>query len=57
MQHLLAEMAAANPDRYVVVDADGTEDEVGERVQTAVRAVLIGRLSRLAPAEIGVETS
>jgi dTMP kinase len=57
VQHLLAEMAAANPDRYVVVDADGTEDEVGERVQTAVRAVLIGRLSRLAPAEIGVETS
>jgi dTMP kinase len=51
VQHLLSEMAAADPDRYVVVDADGTEDEVGERVKTAVRAVLVGRLSGLAPAE------
>jgi dTMP kinase len=53
VQHLLSEMAAADPDRYVVVDADGTEDEVGERVKTAVRAVLVGRLSGLAPCEGG----
>lgn len=57
VQHLLAEMAAADPDRYVVVDADGDEDEVGERVKTAVRAVLVGRLSGLAPAEIKEETA
>jgi dTMP kinase len=55
VQHLLAEMAAADPDRYVVVDADGTEDEVGERVKTAMRAVLVGRLSGLAPAVGAVE--
>jgi dTMP kinase len=52
VQHLLAEMAAADPDRYVVVDADGTEDEIGERVKTAVRAVLVGRLSQLVPEEV-----
>jgi dTMP kinase len=57
VQHLLSEMAAADPDRYVVVDADGTEDEVGERVKTAVRAVLVGRLSGLAPAEDKEETA
>ncbi|MEC3979555.1 bifunctional MFS transporter/dTMP kinase [Amycolatopsis sp. H20-H5] len=51
VQHLLSEMAAADPDRYVVVDADGTEDVVAERVQTAVRAVLVGRLSGLMPSE------
>lgn len=56
VQHLLAEMAAADPDRYVVVDADGTGDEVGERVKTAVQAMLVGRLSPLAPAETPVET-
>lgn len=43
VQHLLADMAAADPDRYVVVDADGTADDVGDRVRTAVRAVLAGR--------------
>jgi dTMP kinase len=51
VQVLLAEMAAADPDRYVVVDADGTDDEVAERVRTAVRAVFVGRLSGLAPTE------
>ncbi|WP_091288283.1 bifunctional MFS transporter/dTMP kinase [Amycolatopsis xylanica] len=56
VQHLLTEMAEADPDRYVVVDADGTEEEVGERVRTAVRAMLIGRLSGLAPAEAVLET-
>ncbi|WIX81299.1 dTMP kinase [Amycolatopsis carbonis] len=51
VQHLLAEMAAADPDRYVVVDADGTDDEVAARVRTAVLAVFVGRLSGLAPSE------
>ncbi|TVT53448.1 MFS transporter [Amycolatopsis rhizosphaerae] len=48
---LLTEMAAADPDHYVVVDGDGTEDEVAERVRTAVRAVLVGRRAGLAPVE------
>jgi dTMP kinase len=56
VQQLLTEMAAADPDRYVVVDADGTEEEVGERVRTAVRAVLIGRRSGLAPTEATHQT-
>jgi dTMP kinase len=36
VQRLLTEMASADPDRYIVVDADGTEDEVSDRVCTAV---------------------
>ncbi|HET6499179.1 MAG TPA: dTMP kinase [Amycolatopsis sp.] len=52
VQSLLSEMAAADPDHYVVVDGDGTEDEVAERVQTAVHAVLVGRRSGLAPIEV-----
>ncbi|KAA9154925.1 thymidylate kinase [Amycolatopsis acidicola] len=55
VQNLLSEMAAADPDHYVVVDGDGSEDEVAERVQTAVRAVLVGRRSGLAPIEEVVE--
>ncbi|QWF81417.1 Thymidylate kinase [Amycolatopsis sp. CA-230715] len=51
VQHLLAEMAAADPDRYVVVDAEGTDDEVAERVRTAVRAVFAGRRGGLVPPE------
>ena len=52
VQNLLSEMAAADPDHYVVVDSEGTQDEVADRVQTAVRAVLVGRRSGLAPIEI-----
>ncbi|GAA3556970.1 dTMP kinase [Amycolatopsis ultiminotia] len=55
VQKLLTEMASADPDRYVVIDADGTDAEVAARVSTAVRAVFVGRLSNLAPAEQGVE--
>ncbi|GAA1942347.1 dTMP kinase [Amycolatopsis minnesotensis] len=51
VQHLLAEMAAADPDRYVVVDAEGTDDEVAARVRTAVRAVFAGRRGGLVPPE------
>jgi dTMP kinase len=43
VQHLLSEMAAADPERYVVVDAEGSADEIAERVCTAVRAVLVSR--------------
>ena len=32
MQRLLTHMAAAEPHRYVVVDADGPADEVAERI-------------------------
>ncbi|MDQ0378730.1 bifunctional MFS transporter/dTMP kinase [Amycolatopsis thermophila] len=49
VQTLLSEMAAADPDHYVVVDADGPEDEVTGRVRTAVRAVLAQRKLGLAP--------
>jgi dTMP kinase len=49
VQHLLTEMAAADPERYVVIDADGTDTEVAERIRTALRAVFVGRLSALAP--------
>jgi dTMP kinase len=49
VQHLLTEMAAADPDRYVVIDADGTDAEVAERIRTALRAVFVGRLAALAP--------
>ncbi|MDQ7808124.1 dTMP kinase [Amycolatopsis sp. A133] len=49
VQHLLTEMAAADPDRYVVIDADGTDTEVAERIRTALRAVFVGRLAALAP--------
>ncbi|MEV6873665.1 dTMP kinase [Amycolatopsis sp. NPDC051128] len=49
VQHLLTEMAAANPERYVVIDADGTDVEVAERIRTALRAVFVGRLAALAP--------
>ena len=54
VQNLLSEMAAADPDHYVVVDGDGTEDEVAARVRTAVRGVLVGRRSGLAPIEVTV---
>ena len=43
VQRLLTEMAAADPDRYVVVDADGTEDEVADRIRLAVGSTLIAR--------------
>lgn len=37
---MLAEMAAGDPDRHRVVDADGTEREVAERVRAALLPVL-----------------
>ncbi|WP_007027211.1 dTMP kinase, partial [Saccharomonospora iraqiensis] len=43
VQEMLAEMAASDPDRYVVVDADGDADGVADRVRTSVRSALSGR--------------
>ncbi|GAA2788412.1 dTMP kinase [Crossiella cryophila] len=43
MHRLLTEMAAAEPDRYVVVEAGGGVEEVAERVREAVRPVLAAR--------------
>ena len=40
VQRLLTRMAAAEPHRYVVVDADGSADEVAERVFAGLRSVL-----------------
>ena len=40
VQKILTEMAAANPDRYLVVDADGPPDEVAARVRTALAALM-----------------
>jgi dTMP kinase len=40
VQRLLTEMAAADPGRYVVVDADGSEVEVADRVRTAMTVAL-----------------
>jgi dTMP kinase len=40
VQRLLTRMAAAEPHRYVVVDPDGSPDEVAERVFSGLRPVL-----------------
>ncbi|WP_167668652.1 bifunctional MFS transporter/dTMP kinase [Saccharomonospora xinjiangensis] len=45
VQEMLAEMAASAPDRYVVVDAEGTEDEIAERVRTSVWGALSGKVA------------
>jgi dTMP kinase len=57
VQHLLTEMASADPDRYVVVDADGAVEDVAEKVRLAVQTSLAGRkLPELAAVET-VESS
>ncbi|GAA1309479.1 bifunctional MFS transporter/dTMP kinase [Pseudonocardia xinjiangensis] len=40
VQRLLTRMAAAEPHRYVVIDADGTSDEVAERVFSGIQPLL-----------------
>ena len=40
VRRLLTRMAAAEPHRYVVVDADGPPDEVARRVLAALTPVL-----------------
>jgi dTMP kinase len=52
VQRVLTEMAAAEPDRYVVVDADGTPEQVAVRVRIAVQTALAGRrLATLLPSD------
>ncbi|MBB4907190.1 bifunctional MFS transporter/dTMP kinase [Actinophytocola algeriensis] len=52
VQKVLTEMAAADPDRYVVVDADGTPEQVAVRVRIAVQTALAGRrLGSLVPSD------
>lgn len=43
VQRLLTRMAAAEPQRYVVVDADGTAEEVAARVLAGVQPLLPAR--------------
>jgi dTMP kinase len=50
VQRVLTEMASADPDRYIVVDADGEPDQVATRVRLAVHTALAGRrLGSLVP--------
>ncbi|GAA2988054.1 dTMP kinase [Actinokineospora diospyrosa] len=43
VQSVLTDMAAADPDRYVVVDGDGSATDVHDRVLIAVRTTMAGR--------------
>ncbi|MFC5995953.1 bifunctional MFS transporter/dTMP kinase [Pseudonocardia hispaniensis] len=55
VQRLLTRMAAAEPHRYVVVDADGSPEEVAERVFAGLSSVLGG--PRVAePPPVGPDT-
>ncbi|WP_132876128.1 bifunctional MFS transporter/dTMP kinase [Tamaricihabitans halophyticus] len=47
VQSLLSDMAAADPDRYAVVYADGSADDVASRVRGAVHAMLAVRDPKL----------
>jgi dTMP kinase len=50
VQRVLTEMASADPDRYVVVDAEGSPEQVAVRVRIAVQTALAGRrLASLVP--------
>jgi dTMP kinase len=52
VQRVLTEMASADPDRYVVVDADGSPEQVAVRVRIAVQTALAGRrLANLVPSD------
>jgi dTMP kinase len=52
MRGLLAEWAAADPENYVVVDAEGSQDEVAARVRAAVEPLLDKRgIQRLQKSE------
>ncbi|MBB3663290.1 dTMP kinase [Prauserella sediminis] len=47
VQQLLTEMASADPQHYVVVDADGSPDDVADRIHTAVQCALAGKVPGL----------
>ena len=55
VQRLLTEMAAADPDRYLVVNADGTADEVAQRVQDALLPVLVARKADPQPGTVQLD--
>ncbi|MGW6449012.1 bifunctional MFS transporter/dTMP kinase [Lentzea sp. NPDC055074] len=52
VQRLLSEMAAADPDRYVVVEAEGDVDVVADRVRSAVIPLLAARPRRVPEAAV-----
>jgi dTMP kinase len=52
VQRVLTEMASAEPDRYVVVDGDGSAEQVAVRVRIAVQTAMAGRrLASLIPSD------
>jgi dTMP kinase len=53
VQRLLTRMAAAEPHRYVVVDADGLPDEVAERVFRGLEPVLPKPSAPAVPSAVG----
>jgi dTMP kinase len=53
VQRLLTRMAAAEPHRYVVVDADGSPDEVAERVFRGLEPVLPKPPTPAVPSAVG----
>ncbi|HEY4460849.1 MAG TPA: dTMP kinase [Pseudonocardiaceae bacterium] len=55
VQRLLTEMAAADPDRYLVVNGDGDPDEVAQRVRDALLPVLVARKADPQPGTVQVE--
>ncbi len=55
VQRLLTRMAAAEPHRYVVVDADGTPDEVAERVHAGLAGMLPTKAAPAEPATAPIE--
>ncbi|MFB9906222.1 bifunctional MFS transporter/dTMP kinase [Allokutzneria oryzae] len=56
-RHVLTELAAADPDRYVVVDADGDREEVAQRVREAVLPALSARRVTVPPTDGSLASS
>jgi dTMP kinase len=57
VQRLLTEMAAADPDRYLVVNADGDEDEVAQRVRADLLPVLVARKADPQPGTVPLKAT
>lgn len=55
VQRLLTEMAAADPDRYLVVNADGMPDEVAQRVREALLPALVARKADPQPGTVQLD--
>ena len=55
VQRLLTEMAAADPDRYLVVNADGEPDQVAEQVKAALLPVLVARKADPQPGTVTLD--